>query len=225
MASIISHYSLAGLLGLMLVGCTSTGDEHVRGRLDALENTAAPVMPLPEGRAVRGNVGEEAAFEGDVALRVRVIGETTLVLLSVTGSDVATGWTVGFQQSLSEKQTRELVLGKPVELDGTHAMAWGELTRGVMRTVKRVKMLRHSDETISLFVDLGDVAFRHPEADVRLGAALHADFHGLLSLTCAVAETEAAGMNLLGDPMFSTDACRTAAERVGLEPLLSEKRF
>lgn len=211
---VVTSVALAGCSSNEALSPNGTAKDEAR-----VSNSEGKSVPAEGSSSMQGRVGDELEIdEGLMRFSIGVGHGEDVVSIDIDGLDSRTHWFVGFGQSLSLEQARSLVAGERVKLPGTSALAWGDFERRVTRPAERLSLKREKAGLLTLTVELGEEFWPMEGADVdRFGKAREASFTGIFSFSCYVPGKD---QETLGDPTFSTDRCKQAADAIGLRPLL-----
>lgn len=196
---------------LALLGCSSSD-----------EPTCKCIGPAP---LLETRVGDELeADRGVLTFTVNVVRPNDVFVsidVNVASDSPRESLQVGFGEPLSAEDAKQLVAGETVMLDGTSALAWGDQNGTVSRPIEQMSLERDGEDqgVVTLTLGLGAQLFSMEGADVeRFGAAREASFTGPIGISCVAPGDD---QQTVGDPTFSTEWCKQAADEMGLWPLLS----
>lgn len=201
---------------MLLAGCgqATTVEQHeANGPQSAPDpelSTEAPVMTRVPG------VGD---FAGRGRFQISPYEDDDSVLtLNVTGGEQSKLYTFGFSVTLEPDQTKPLLAGERVALDGGASVAWGPIDANVWRPLEGLKLAREPSGNSTLELYLGERLGMRDGADAALGDARTVFVRGEVEVMCSVRLPGAGTHAVADDISLRSPFCREALAKYGFEP-------
>lgn len=218
----IKIWASFSIFTMMLSACSSP--ESLRAGPPPGQELEGRSIPAEPDYPAHGRIGDELEIDqGLMGLAVDTTGAKMSVSINVSGVNSETHWSASFGNTLSLEEAKALLAGETIELDGTRALRWGEDEGQVMRAIERLSLTEEGAGVTTLKLILGEDLYPMEGADLeRFGKAREASFTGVFSFSCYVKGPPGReDLETRGDPTFSTERCKEAADTINLWPLLN----